>query len=108
MPKEAGLFRSPDSPFELNAGFFHLRETAKFSVWRIPGTREFRGEQSKIPVSPHSPNGEKCLLFITKTESPRVPRSVLTKKPSSPTRRLKYAAHLFIPRHAAPEKFLQI
>ena len=38
--------------FELNAGTFHLRESAKFSVWRIQGTREIRGEQSKIRVSP--------------------------------------------------------
>ncbi len=52
MPKKAGLFRSPNSLFELNAGDFLLREPAKFSVWRIPGTREFRGERSKIRVSP--------------------------------------------------------
>ena len=52
MPKKAGLFRSLNSLFELNTRDFLLREPAKFSVWRIPGTREFRGEQSKIRVSP--------------------------------------------------------
>ena len=50
-PKEAGLFRSPDSLFELNAGDFLLRESAKFSVWRISRTHRFWGEQRKIRVS---------------------------------------------------------
>ena len=53
-PKEAGLFRSLNSPFELNAGVFLPRGSAKFSVWRIPGTRGFWGEKRKIPVSPFS------------------------------------------------------
>ena len=41
-----------DSPFELNAGISLPRGSAKFSVWRIPGTRELQGEQSKIRVPP--------------------------------------------------------
>ena len=49
--KKAGLFRSPNSLFELNAGDFLLRETGKFSVSRISGTHRFWGEQRKIRVS---------------------------------------------------------
>ena len=50
-PKEAGLFRSPNSLFELNAGDFLLRGSAKFSVWRISRSHRFWGEQRKIRVS---------------------------------------------------------
>ena len=69
--KKAGLFRSPNSLFELNAGIFLLRESAKFSVLQISGLTDFEVNREKS-VCPRSGNGEKCRPFFAKSEPSRV------------------------------------